>query len=227
MTTIAELRISAEQFALEELFERYPGVCVDVLRTAAHDTASPASLLWFDHSDSTDVEPALAADESVEAATLLADLNGKWLYQVEWTASVRETLATLLESSTLLGASAKESQWRFRTLFPRHEQLATAHDRWESHGLSITVERISELDETFGRSEFTLTDEQREAFVIAHQRGYFKVPRDVTLTELADEIGITQQALSERLRRAHNSLAESTLHLAEITENEAEPLGRG
>ncbi|WP_224336105.1 helix-turn-helix domain-containing protein [Haloprofundus halobius] len=224
MTTIAELRTPAEQFALGELFERCPSVSIDVLRTAAHGAASPASLLWFD-GESADVGTALAADPSVEAATLLADLNGKWLYQVEWKRPVRDALATLLGEATLLGASAEEGTWRFRTLFPRHEQLASAHEKWESNGFPITVERISELDETFGRSEFALTDEQREAFVVAHQRGYFKVPRDVTLTELADEIGITQQALSERLRRAHNSLAESTLHLAEITEDETKPLG--
>ncbi|WP_117591132.1 helix-turn-helix domain-containing protein [Haloprofundus halophilus] len=225
MTTIAELRTPAEQFALGTLFERHSEVSTDVLRTAADGQKTPASLLWFNHDGSVDLESALDRDSSVETATLLAESNGKWLYQITWTPSVRDTLETLLGCATLLGASAENGRWQFRVLFPRHEQLATAHDRWESNDLQITVERITELDETFGDSEFALTDEQKEAFVIAHRRGYFKVPRDVTLTELADEIGITQQALSERLRRAHNSLAESTLHLTELTEDEVEPLG--
>ncbi|KTG10465.1 hypothetical protein AUR64_12955 [Haloprofundus marisrubri] len=212
-----------EQFALETLFDRHPGVDVDVLRTAGHGWGTPTALLWF--GDAGDVEETLHDDSSVETATLLTESNGKRLYRIEWETSVRETLETLLGGSTLLGASADDGHWQFRVLFPRHDQLAAAHDRWEADELAVTVERITELDETFGRGEFALTDEQKEAFVVAHRRGYFKVPRDVTLTELADEIGITQQALSERLRRAHNSLAESTLHLTELTEDEVEPLG--
>ena len=48
---------------------------------------------------------------------------------------------------------------------------------------------------------FGLTNEQREAIVLALKRGYFKIPREVQMQALADELDITQQAFSERLWR--------------------------
>jgi len=46
-----------------------------------------------------------------------------------------------------------------------------------------------------------LTDPQREALVLAYERGYFNSPREVTMEELGAELGITQQAVASRLRR--------------------------
>ncbi|MFO7925345.1 MAG: helix-turn-helix domain-containing protein [Natronomonas sp.] len=41
-----------------------------------------------------------------------------------------------------------------------------------------------------------MTDTQREALVLAHERGHFDVPRDTSLEETAEGLGITQQSLS-------------------------------
>jgi predicted DNA binding protein len=43
------------------------------------------------------------------------------------------------------------------------------------------------------------------------QRGYFEIPRRVTLTDLAEELGITRQATSERIRRGVNAVLRSVL----------------
>ncbi|WP_255681438.1 helix-turn-helix domain-containing protein [Natrinema sp. SYSU A 869] len=48
---------------------------------------------------------------------------------------------------------------------------------------------------------FDVTPEQREALLLALERGYFDTPRKVTLTELAEEFDISSQALSDRIRR--------------------------
>jgi predicted DNA binding protein len=52
----------------------------------------------------------------------------------------------------------------------------------------------------------TLTDEQREVLQVAHDLGYFDVPRSATLADVAAELGISSQAASERLRRGHRQL---------------------
>lgn len=56
-----------------------------------------------------------------------------------------------------------------------------------------------------------LTDKQREALLTAFKRGYHEIPRDTTSSDLADELGISHQALSERFRRAYRHLVESEL----------------
>jgi len=47
---------------------------------------------------------------------------------------------------------------------------------------------------------------------LARDRGYFRIPRDATLADIADEMGITSQAASERLR----------LGMAELTREHVE-----
>jgi len=47
-----------------------------------------------------------------------------------------------------------------------------------------------------------LSEPQREALTLAVRRGYYDIPRGCTTAELADELGISDQAVTERLRRA-------------------------
>jgi predicted DNA binding protein len=74
----------------------------------------------------------------------------------------------------------------------------------------FTRENIWELErQPSGR--YGLTDEQYEALVEAYQRGYFEVPLGITLAELAEELGVSHQALSERVRRGTGALVDDTL----------------
>jgi len=50
-----------------------------------------------------------------------------------------------------------------------------------------------------------------EALVSAVERGYFEVPRGVTLGDIADDLGISQQAASERVRRGTNTVLRTVL----------------
>ena len=56
-----------------------------------------------------------------------------------------------------------------------------------------------------------LTKTQYETVVTAYELGYFDVPRKVTLKELAAELDVSHQALSERLRRSHAALVDAEL----------------
>ncbi|MFC7142999.1 helix-turn-helix domain-containing protein [Halosimplex aquaticum] len=58
---------------------------------------------------------------------------------------------------------------------------------------------------------FHLTDEQFTTVKAALDRGYYKVPREATLEELANELDVSHQALSERLRRGHRTLIENVI----------------
>ena len=62
---------------------------------------------------------------------------------------------------------------------------------------------------------FGLTDEQYEALTMACETGSVDVPRATDLDELAAELDISHQALSERLRRAQATLVRETLLVGE------------
>ena len=59
------------------------------------------------------------------------------------------------------------------------------------------------------RSQFpTLTDRQREVFLIAHERGYYEIPRDTTTAEIADAVGVGRRTVEDHLRRAEAKFAD-------------------
>ncbi|MFC4551551.1 helix-turn-helix domain-containing protein [Halorussus sp. GCM10023401] len=59
-------------------------------------------------------------------------------------------------------------------------------------------------------SEIALTDAQQEALVLAYEQGYFYTPH-VTMADLGDELGISQQAVASRLRPGISLILGSTL----------------
>jgi len=67
-------------------------------------------------------------------------------------------------------------------------------------------------------SKLELTDKQREVLDTAREMGYFEVPRDATAAEIAEELDISPQAVSERMRRAISAL-EKYQELAELIED--------
>jgi hypothetical protein len=53
-----------------------------------------------------------------------------------------------------------------------------------------------------------LSDDQLAILETAYNRGYFSATREVTETDLADELGIAQSTVNERLRTAERNLLE-------------------
>lgn len=58
----------------------------------------------------------------------------------------------------------------------------------------------------------SLTDSQWETLMTAYRMGYFEVPRNASLEDVADELGVTHQSTSERMRRAHDAVCEALWH---------------
>ena len=74
----------------------------------------------------------------------------------------------------------------------------------------LVYESIYELDGEH-RDEYALNETQHEALIAAVETGYFDIPRESTLDDLAAELDITHQVLSERLHRGHKTLIENAL----------------
>jgi hypothetical protein len=88
----------------------------------------------------------------------------------------------------------------------------TSHLR--DRGFSFDLVRLHEMSYTQTGSQFGLTPKQHEALVTAWQMGFFELPRETSMEAVADELGIRPQSLSDRLRRAQNTLIGDTLRVA-------------
>ena len=95
-------------------------------------------------------------------------------------------------------------------VFPDRESLSQAHDATPEARFGFDVTTIYGTEDP-RPVRHGLTDGQRDTLVAAFEAGYFTVPREITLKELAEQRDSSHQALSEQLRRATGTLVESTL----------------
>lgn len=222
MSTISEVSISAGTFALGETLEAVPEATFDVERVVAHDTERVMPFVWASASDREALEAAFEADPSVAEVEMLSDLDDEWLYRMEWVSHVQFVVHVLLEEqATVLDAHSESGRWHLRLMFPDRGSLSRTHEFCEEHDIEIAVDTIYEMDnERHGR--FGLTEEQSETLTAAFESGYYEVPRDTSVADLAEELGISHQALSERFRRAHGNLVENALIIGSDRESESE-----
>ena len=217
MATVAELTIRAEEFALAETFDRCADAEFEVVRSAATLSNGLESLLWASGADSADLDGAFADDPSVDSATMLDEASERRLYRVAWSAPVRVVLSMLLDDGVATEVVGVSNRWHFEVIFPDRDALSTAYRLSDEYGVDFEVGNIYALADDHYRT-FDLTQKQRYTLAVAHELGYFKIPREVSLDELASRIGISRQAISERLRRAHDALIRNTVRSRDMSE---------
>lgn len=102
--------------------------------------------------------------------------------------------------------------WEFRVRFPDHDKLSTFHNTIITEGIPIHIDRTYTLSQpTATGHPLGLTYEQREALVLALNRGYFASPSETSLADIADELGISRQAVSKRIRRGNETVLRKIL----------------
>ncbi|KZN26435.1 DNA-binding protein [Haladaptatus sp. R4] len=211
MSTIAEIELPAKEFALRTALERTSNAEFDVVRVAAHDSDHVMPYLWVSADDMDALDSALREDRSVEELTLIEDLDDERLYRMHWVDQIHVVIHILVEEqATILNLHGKDDRWRLRILFPDRDSLSATYDFCQDTGLSIDVRNIYEISDT-RHGLYGLTEEQHETLMMALEGGYYDVPRESTADDLADNLSISHQAVSERLRRGHRSLVKNAL----------------
>lgn len=211
MVSIIEFRIPLDQFALAETFEAVARLDVEAERFAVQAPDSTMPFVRVRTDDFEGFERALAVDPSVETASYIAEYDDEWLYRIEWADGVRFVLDLLLGRGGAITALRTGGEaWEFRLMCPEHDSLSEIYAFCEENGLTLTVDAIYESDSSDG-SKHGLTDSQHASLLKAKEMGYYDVPREVSLSDLSDTLGVSHQALSERLRRGHGRLIERTL----------------
>ncbi len=204
VATEAELRLPVEQVALAVAFEREPSLTCRVERVAAGREDRPFAFVWVGGTGREAVRDALSADPTVTLRGMLAEREGRWLCDVDFDGVVRLVAAVVTrESGVVRSAVAHDGAWRLHLWYPSRGAVGETVDCLGQFGIDADLTHICETD---GDDDMRLTAKQRETVETAYRRGYFEVPREVSLGELAEELDVSHQALSERLRRAQRTL---------------------
>jgi predicted DNA binding protein len=211
MTSIADLEIPGDGTGLAELFEAVPSLTCEMERVIA----SSGHGLWLSGPSQAEIERAMSDASAIDGYTLITSDDGRWLYDVRFDPETVDVFDLVLEEGgTVLSASASGGTWLLSVRVLDREDVSSLYDELVDHEVMPTIVRLFDVaDES--HSQCGLTQRQYETLVAAIDHGYFEIPREVSMQELSEELGISHQALSERLRRAYRALVTSELNVAE------------
>jgi predicted DNA binding protein len=156
-------------------------------------------------------ETALESDPTVSEPVLVDRYPDRRVYRVTLAdCAVTFTAKTAELGGRLLDLSSSRDGWLVQLRFPDRDRLVAYNEYCREREISVTVDHLRVSDDG-NDGVVALTDKQQELLTVAHEEGYFDVPRGITQNELADRLDVSKSAVSQRLRRAIGELCESTL----------------
>ena len=198
--TIADITVPPEDFELGHLVKDDPDTYVELERIVPLQE-SILPFLWIrDHSKEA-IEELLLSHPEVRSVQALTEVDGRLLYRVEWTENIDGFVENLIETNgVILEGYGSSRYWDFRIRFPEQVSLGEFNRRCEEKNIDITLRSVYEPNTGEG-SDSRLTSSQRETLLAAYELGFFEIPRSVTMSDLADHFDISEQAVSQRIRR--------------------------
>lgn len=211
MATVAAFTVGADEFPLGTVFEDLPGVTVELERVVpTSDAVVP--YFWVRNADKTDVVQSFRVHPGAGDVELVDSVGDEQLLRCTWDPAQLGMLLAIEETGvTLLSGVGNSEQWTFEVRGDDREAVARFQAYCLEHDVPITLTSVQRLTPSDRRAVDGLTDLQREALLLAYERGYFDTPRRATLEELAAELDITRQSFAARLRRGHLALVRSEL----------------
>jgi len=207
MSVIVECRVSAPNMVLSHARTAVPDATVTVEREIGTDPDHPLLFFWVS-GDVDAFHDALLADDTVRDETVLDRFTDRRFYRVQLAEPGTVLYGTYVELGAVpLSLEGDADCWELEMRFPDRAAVAAFRDRCAELGVSFELKRLFRTRED--RKEDSLTAPQREALDVAVELGYFSVPREATLEDIAAELGVSKQATSERIRRAVAAVARS------------------
>ncbi|WP_167939431.1 helix-turn-helix domain-containing protein [Natronococcus sp. JC468] len=208
---IATFSVAVDDFALAHALREVPAMEVKAEQLAAHSRHWVMPCVWVvgDNFDAFDI--ALEDDPTVNKVVTEVEYNNEKFYQIDWAEEIQQHLDVALDSkASILDAETTNDDWWLTIRFGSRNQFNIFRDYLTDQEITFSLENLtqSQIPHQYMGG---LTDPQREALVVAVEEGYFAIPREATMDEIADRLGISTQSASERLRRGIEEFVETML----------------
>lgn len=101
---------------------------------------------------------------------------------------------------------------------PSKDILSEIIEALRNRGATVELRSIARAESARSRRQLTLdagsiTEKQRKAIEVAFEEGYYETPREADLGDLADRLGVSRSAVSQRLTAAESTLMEQVYEL--------------
>ena len=208
----AVIRVEHPDIVLTETIAYDISSKVKPVSEAGTDPNSGRFLYHVESSDFRSFEDGLQNDHTIsEFKRVIEASDGKALYSFEYTDEAK-TFSPVISTANGVALDMENdgSAWLITVWMPEREKLVNLWNYAETNNIDIELRQVNEYASVVTAAA-GLTDNQREALLVAFEAGYFEEPRDVTLSEVAAKLDISQPAASGLLRRGIKRLIVSSL----------------
>lgn len=217
MTLFGEFHVPADAFALAKTLETAPDLIIETERVVATDEIL-TPYFWVSGENGDSFEDAVADDPSIQNLRHIDDVDRAALYRAEWTENVESIVfAYTTVGATILEASAHHQEWELSMRFDDRDSLSQFREYCEENDIPLRLNQLYERAHPRASGQYGLTEKQYDALVTAWEMGYYS-SSDVSLSDVAVELGISQQSLSRRLQRGYEGLIEHALAVTPPTQ---------
>lgn len=219
MSIYAEFHTPVTAHPLGTVLADYATISVEIERIVPTGTIH---YVWIGGEGHEEFVAKLHDDAPVGVSAAIDELSDRNLLRIEWTTS-KSPIFQLIDDTeaTLIDMRGTHEGWTLRIRFPDQDAFTTFYEVCQEREIPIQLQQIYDPDNLTG-DDYGITTIQRETLTKAFEAGYFDIPRRITLTELADQFAISEQAVSERLRRGLSSLL-TTIMLGDQSKCSTEP----
>lgn len=222
-SVMAEFAVVAGNFALGRTLREYPDLTVRMDRVVPLGE-SVVPYLWVENESVPRVVGAVEENSGVEDVSVVDEVADRALVRMDWAADGDGLVASIgAVDARVMEAVGSGDEWSLQLRFPSNRVLEDFHEECADRGVALDL--LNVLGRPVGGDEalrFALTDLQRETILAALDVGYFSVPREATLEDLAEEMGVSDTAVSQRLRRGLSTLLGTALATDRAVELEDE-----
>jgi predicted DNA binding protein len=221
MSITAKVHIEHDRLALAPTLRALDGVQIRVIMQTNTDPGATVFPFFIEYDDPEELHRMLDEDPTVESYELVDRTDGAGIYYLEHTPETKLISSVVTEvNGFLVHTETKGNGWLVRLLLPDKAALNTIWEYANENGISLDIIEIYSNDDAGTETSYGLTDEQEAALTTAYERGYFGEPRDISLSEVAREMGLSSTAMSGRLRRGMRNLVAATIVERETEDEE-------
>mgnify|MGYP006280196771 FL=1 len=211
MSVIADLRIPSSQFALGRILSMRSETSIE-LETLVPIGEKAVPFFWVYDADKDRFLDSVRSHDAVESITEVDEHDGKILFGLDWHIADDVVFRSIHENAGhILEATGTTDTWEFECRFEKYEDLNDFKQSCRDARIDVDVHRIYNPTKPDAGPWYGLTIRQRETLFLAVEEGYYDIPRRITTVELADRLGVSDQAVTERLRRAIVTLVTNAL----------------
>lgn len=218
---IVHLRIPADSFELGRILEMNVETTVELMSMVPLGETAVPLFTVYDH-DNPGYEEKVKHHPSVNDVRIMSEHDGETVFALEWNVHRDIFFQGLQETQAhIISATGTRDTWEFELRFPDHASLSNFQQFCLDGHIELEVGRIYNPTRPGTGPWFGLSETQRLTLTRAVQGGYYSIPRQMSTKDLAEEFGISDQAVTERLRRAIISLVENTLIVSDEEDYQA------